>query len=289
MVRTRTGFENGNQQPEPRVIERAPELEEGNYSRTVSQAEPQVVRRNNQDEGIERNRCKYKDFTNFKPSTFTGKEDPIEVMDWISEMELAFITCGCKEKLQTTYVVHQFMGGLFGNMYIDEYMNAFTDKMEFSLRIVPEELTKINKYTKGIPWEYTMPVRQALTLEAAIWDAKYVEEMIKVRTTNKVEVGEKRKFEGSSRSENKNRFMKSDLNNKRYRDGIEEKWCDKCRRKHIGKCYKEVTYFKCGKSGHYANKCTTKREFYFKCGEEGHFKQDCPERERATKPIAPPK
>ena len=36
--------------------------EEGNYIQTVSRVEPQRVRRNNLDEEIERNGCKYKDF-----------------------------------------------------------------------------------------------------------------------------------------------------------------------------------------------------------------------------------
>ena len=57
--------------------------EEGSYCRTVGQAELPVIRRNNQDEGVKRNGCKYKDF----------------------------ITCGCKGKLQTTYAAHQFRGG----------------------------------------------------------------------------------------------------------------------------------------------------------------------------------
>ena len=55
--------------------------EEGNYSGTVGQADAPVIRRINQDDGVERNGCKYKDFLTCKLSTFTGKEDPIGVMD----------------------------------------------------------------------------------------------------------------------------------------------------------------------------------------------------------------
>ena len=73
---------------EPIVPVIQPELNEelsgeGKYSPIVSQVEPRVVRRNNQDEGIQRNGCNYKDLTTCKPSTFIGKEDLIRVMDWI--------------------------------------------------------------------------------------------------------------------------------------------------------------------------------------------------------------
>ena len=74
-------------------------------------------------------------------------------------------------------------------MYIDEYTNSFTNNMEFALRIVPDELTKIDKYTKGLPQEYVMPVYQAATLKAAIQAAMSVEEMIKSIATKKVELG----------------------------------------------------------------------------------------------------
>ncbi|KAL7596148.1 hypothetical protein Lser_V15G28501 [Lactuca serriola] len=76
--------------------------------------------------------------------------------------------------------------------------------------------------------------------------------MINDRFANKVEAGKKRKFEGSSRSDK------------------------------YGRCPKEVTCLKCGKTGHYAQKCPTEEEVCFKCSKEGHFKQDFPM--RATKP-----
>ena len=75
------------------IVQQEPILEqseEGNYSRSVGQADPPVNRRNGQDDVVERNRCKYKDFLTCKRSTFIGKEDPIGVMDWISKMEVSF-------------------------------------------------------------------------------------------------------------------------------------------------------------------------------------------------------
>ncbi|XP_023758742.1 uncharacterized protein LOC111907174 [Lactuca sativa] len=148
------------------------------------------------------------DFTTFNPSSFRGKEDPVGVMDWISEMESAFITCGCTGKLQTTYAMRQFKGIMLcwwntlrktvspnkplqltwdkflihfmrkfyltekmldlenqflaltkGNMLVDEYNNAFTVTKDFALRLTPDELTKIDRYAKGLQWEYTVPVK----------------------------------------------------------------------------------------------------------------------------------
>ena len=39
-----------------------------------------------------------------------------------------------------------------GNITVDECTNPFTVKMEFSMRIDPYELSKINMYAKGFPW-----------------------------------------------------------------------------------------------------------------------------------------
>lgn len=72
---------------------------------------------------------------------------------------------------------------------MDEYTNAFTDKMEFARRPVPDELNKIDKYPKGKPWEYTVSVKQERTFEAVFWAAKSVEGMMKRRSAEKVELG----------------------------------------------------------------------------------------------------
>ena len=122
-------------------------------------------------------------------------------------------------------------------------------------------------------------------MEAAIWAAKSVEEMIKGRAANKTEVGEKRKFEGFAKPDER-----SKSNTRKFRGGgSEERWCEKCKKKHSGKCGEEVTCFKCGKHGHYANECKFNKRVCYECNEEGHFKQDCPKREGATKPNVPPK
>ena len=54
---------------------------EGNYSMTISQAEPQVVRRDNperKNEGNDGCKCKYKDFMGAKPPNLSGIPKPVE-------------------------------------------------------------------------------------------------------------------------------------------------------------------------------------------------------------------
>lgn len=171
-----------------------------------------------------------------------------------------------------------------GNMSLDEYTNAFTDKMEFSQHIVPNELMKIDRYAKGLPWEYYVPVCQALTLEVVIWVAKLVEDMMKGRTVSKAEFGEKTKGEGLPKSYKQSRSI-----NRNFGGNNEAKWYDNFRNKHFVRCTKEMTCFKCEKISHNANESTAKKEVLFECGEEGNFKQDCPKRKGAANPNVQPK
>lgn len=73
---------------------------------------------------------------------------------------------------------NQFLALKKVSMSDDEYTNAFTDKMKFSMWVVTDELTKINKYAKGFPWDYTMLVKQEPTFQAAVYATKSMEEMI---------------------------------------------------------------------------------------------------------------
>ncbi|XP_023731876.2 uncharacterized protein LOC111879650 [Lactuca sativa] len=145
-------------------------------------------------------------------------------------------------------------------------------------------MTKVDKYAKGLPWEYVVLVRQTPTLEAAIWSAKSVEEMIKGRASSKVKVGEKRQFEGSSKSNKKNKS-----GSKKYGGGGNEaKWCEKCKKKHSEKCSEEVTCYKCGRTEHYANECTSNKKVCYGCNEEEHIAKDLPKNKEAARPIVPP-
>ena len=308
--------------------------EGGNYSGTVGRAEPPVVERNDPERERNRDGRMYKNFLGAKPPSLSGSPKPVEIMDWISEMEMVFESCDCSNKQKTVFAVRQLKTGVLswwklladmmprgealkmswesfleqlkmqycseidlidlnnefqnmkkGKLSIDDYATTFTEKMKLFPYLVPSELSKIERFANGLPADFGPTVKMATTLKTAVRAAKNVETQLKERGLERNEVGEKRKMEGSSRSDEKRKFSKSD--SKKLEEGAQ--WCDKCKRKHIGECSKEMTCFKCGKTGHYASKCPTKREVCFKCGEEGHFKQNCPRREEAIRPNAPPK
>ena len=95
------------------------------------------------------------------------------------------------------------------SMSVDEYTNAFTDKMEFALQLVTDKLTMIERYAKGLPWEYTVSVKQEPTFTATVWAAISVEGMIKKRTIKRAEVDEKRNVEGCNNNKKRRRSSQS--------------------------------------------------------------------------------
>lgn len=203
-------------------------------------------------------------------------------MDWIQDMDLTFITCGCKGKLQTTYTVRQFRLGAIrqwitlgkiiipneplqitwgkllihlksmfyltqnklklhnqfltlkkGNMSIDEYTNAFIEKMEFILCLLHDKLIKFDKQPKRLPQDYVVLLPHTPTHEATIWTARSIKDMIKERATDKAKVSEERKNEGLSKSDKTSTFKNFDPNNKRSRGNNSTKLCYKCKVKKV--------------------------------------------------------
>lgn len=111
---------------------------------------------------------------------------------------------------------NQFLNLKKGSLTMEEYTNAFTDKMEFALHIVLDKLAKIDRYVKGLPWKYIVQIKQTPTFEATIWSVKYVEDKIKQRTVDKNKVGKKRNSEGLSKSNKKGKISRSKPIEKRY-------------------------------------------------------------------------
>ena len=95
-------------------------------------------------------------------------------------------------------------------MSIDDYATAFTEKMKLFPYLVPTELSKIERFPNGLPADFGPTVKMATTLKTAVRAAKNVETQLKERGLERNEVGEKRKMEGSSRSDEKRKFSKYD-------------------------------------------------------------------------------
>ena len=54
----------------------------------------------------------YKYFLSAKPPSLSGSPKPVEIMDWISEMEIVFESCNCSDKKKTVFAVTQLKTGV---------------------------------------------------------------------------------------------------------------------------------------------------------------------------------
>ncbi|KAI3681152.1 hypothetical protein L6452_35936 [Arctium lappa] len=52
--------------------------------------------------------CSYKTFSSTRPQEFTGKEGPLDLMDWFNKMEKCFETCQCSADQKVRFVVTTF-------------------------------------------------------------------------------------------------------------------------------------------------------------------------------------
>lgn len=82
---------------------------------------------------------------------------------------------------------------------VTEYNIAFIEKMKLFPYLVPTKLSKIEIFSHELPTYFGPMVKMATTLKEAVRAVKNVETQIRKNFLEKVEVGEKRKFEGSSR------------------------------------------------------------------------------------------
>lgn len=94
-------------------------------------------------------------------------------------------------------------------MSVNESATCFTKKMKLVPNLVPTELSKVNKFSIGLPVDYGPTVKLATTLKAAIWAIRNVETQINKKGLERYEAEEKRNLEQTSRSTKKNKFSKS--------------------------------------------------------------------------------
>ena len=101
-------------------------------------------------------------------------------------------------------LVNDFFSLQKGNMTVDEYTKKFTDMLPFLGDTLPNEKGRVNRYLSGLPGDYFVEVGKTNTLHEAIEAAARVEDMLtkkaseRVNTSERFNVGDKRKFVGAS-------------------------------------------------------------------------------------------
>ncbi|XP_023745202.1 zinc finger protein GIS2-like [Lactuca sativa] len=56
---------------------------------------------------------------------------------------------------------------------------------------------------------------------------------------------------------------------------------------HYGRCYEGVTFLKCGKTGHYANDCTSNKRLCYVCRDNWNMSKDCPKKNKLVNALKP--
>ena len=102
---------------EPIIPIEEPELipeqsKEWNNSRIMSQVGTQGERRNNPKRRNNKDGRMYKNFLGAKPPSLSGSPTPVQVMDWISEMETMFESCECSNRQKTALAIPLLKSGV---------------------------------------------------------------------------------------------------------------------------------------------------------------------------------
>ncbi|PWA56192.1 hypothetical protein CTI12_AA417370 [Artemisia annua] len=192
-----------------------------------------------------------------------------EALEWWNSVSLALSRTSrdnmtwdaFSNKIRTKYcgpgavqrIEREFLSLQKGNMSIDKYNTAFTEKLQFAMRLCPDEKSKVDRYVQGLPYEYRTAVRIKNTLEEAMDASKVVEDDLIAKDGKSGFVGEKRKWDGSSGSSKK---LKSNSNVKKSGFQGTRKWCTPCGSSHYGACSKDtIGCRRCGKMGHIMRDC----------------------------------
>ncbi|KAI3782516.1 hypothetical protein L2E82_12566 [Cichorium intybus] len=119
-----------------------------------------------------------------------------------------------------------------GDMTVDEYTKNFCDMLPFVGESYPSERSRINRYVRGLPWNYELEVKKAETLDGAINAARTVEDVGKRRKEEGPGFSDKRKTVSSISGNIK---KKGKMSSSQSRQGSVKK-CEKCGKEHGGEC-----------------------------------------------------
>ena len=163
-------------------------------------------------------------------------------------------------------VEREFLALQKGSMTIAKYNTTFNEKLQFARVYCPTEEKLVSHYVEGLPYEYRATVRLQTTIEAAMDEARKVEDDLSIRDRATIKSGEKRKWEGQSGSSKK----QVDRDDKPV-------YCKKCHSSHKGQCNSNTLSCKrCGKIGHRFEDCKSTEPMCYNCREMGHISTRCP-------------
>ncbi|XP_023773078.1 uncharacterized protein LOC111921732 [Lactuca sativa] len=172
---------------------------------------------------------------NAKPPSLSGSPTPVEVIDWISEIEMVFDSCDCSDRQKTIFIVRKLKIGVLSwwklltntmpkgeaikmlwEKFLEQLKRQYcskTDLLEMNnefqnLKKVKLSVTKyVIAFTKKMKlFPYLVPTELFNIERFANGLLEDFGRTVKIATTlEKAEVGEKRKLEESLRPDQKGR------------------------------------------------------------------------------------